>query len=130
MNEVGSRLGARDKISETPYVVSCKGVARRVVKKVLALVLAGVILGWGYSWAAARFYHEDQTAGFWLGALHGGLMPAALPSLLVGRDVPIFAPNNSGRGYKLGYIAGINLCGLVFFGLAFRGAAVRSDQST
>jgi hypothetical protein len=47
-------------------------------------------------------------------------MPVALPSLLLGRDVPIYAPINTGRTYKLGYIAGINLCGLVFFGAAFR----------
>jgi hypothetical protein len=40
--------------------------------------------------------------------------------LLVGRDVPIFLNANPGRIYKLGYIAGINVCGLVFFGLAFR----------
>jgi hypothetical protein len=37
----------------------------------------------------------------------------------MGQDVPIYAPTNTGRGYKLGYIAGINGCGLVFFGLTF-----------
>jgi hypothetical protein len=37
----------------------------------------------------------------------------------MGKDVPIFAQNNNGRIYKVGYIAGINLCGLLFFGLAF-----------
>ncbi len=47
-------------------------------------------------------------------------MPVALPTLLMGRDVAIFAPNNDGRGYKIGYILGINLCGLVFFGTAMR----------
>ena len=29
------------------------------------------------------------------------------------------APNNTGRFYKMGYICGINFCGLIFFGLAF-----------
>ena len=53
------------------------------------------------------------------GALHGALMPVAAPSLLLGHDVPIYATANTGRIYKLGYIAGINGCGLVFFGLAF-----------
>jgi hypothetical protein len=47
------------------------------------------------------------------------LMPVALPSLLLGKDVPIYAERNQGRIYKLGYIAGINACGFVFFGLAF-----------
>jgi hypothetical protein len=83
------------------------------------LVITGVILGFAYDWAAPRFYREDQRPGFWMGALHGALMPVAAPSLLMGKDVPIYAPSNSGRGYKLGYIAGINGCGLLFFGLAF-----------
>jgi len=51
--------------------------------------------------------------------LHGALMPMALPSLVIGQDVDIFAANNSGRPYKIGYIFGINLCGLIFFGAAF-----------
>lgn len=84
--------------------------------------MVGLLLGWVYAWAAPRLYRAENTAGFWLGTTHGALMPVALPSLLMGQDVPIYAPTNSGRGYKLGYIAGINLCGLVFFGLAFRPA--------
>jgi len=58
---------------------------------------------------------------------HGALMPMALPALLMGRDVEIYAKNNSGRVYKLGYIAGINLCGLVVFGGAFWRPARRSN---
>ncbi|HWH70899.1 MAG TPA: hypothetical protein VNT26_16035 [Candidatus Sulfotelmatobacter sp.] len=91
-----------------------------LLRKVLSLVVAGLLLGWAYEWAAARFYRTDHTAGFGYGTLHGALMPAALPSLVLGKDVPIFTANNTGRTYKLGYIAGINLCGLIFFGLAFR----------
>ncbi len=87
--------------------------------KVGTLVLLGVVLGSGYDWAAPRFYGPERVAGFRLGALHGALMPVALPSLLLGRDVPIYAENNQGRVYKLGYITGVNACGLVFFGLAF-----------
>jgi len=45
-------------------------------------------------------------------------MPAALPALLMGKDVPIYAPANVGRLYKIGYILGINICGTVFFGVA------------
>jgi hypothetical protein len=87
--------------------------------KLATLILAGLLFGWGYNWAAPRFYRPEQIAGFWLGTLHGALMPIALPSLLLGNDVPIYAPNSNGRSYKLGYIAGINGCGFVFFGLAF-----------
>jgi hypothetical protein len=93
---------------------------KRLALKAVTLVVLGLLLGFGYDWAAPRFYGPERLAGFRLGVLHGALMPVALPSLVLGRDVPIYAVNNSGRTYKLGYIAGINLCGLVFFGLAFR----------
>jgi hypothetical protein len=46
-------------------------------------------------------------------------MPMSLPNLLVGDDVPVYAPNNTGRTYKLGYAAGVNVCGLIFFGFFF-----------
>ena len=38
-------------------------------------------------------------------------MPAALPGLVGGNDLPIYAPNNLGRPYKIGYIVGLNTCG-------------------
>ena len=88
--------------------------------KVVGLIAATVILGWVFAWAQSRSYQADRTAGFWLGLVHGAVMPAALPCLLAGKDVPIFAPNNTGRGYKLGYVFGINCSGIVFFGLSFR----------
>jgi hypothetical protein len=109
--------------AQPPFAESCP---RRLARwrhwgaKAASLVLTGLLLGWGYRWAAPRFYGPETTAGFWLGTLHGGLMPTALPSLLMGNDVPIYATRNTGRSYKIGYIAGINLCGLLFFGLAFR----------
>jgi len=87
---------------------------------VATLGVLGLIFGWGYDWAVPRFYRPERVAGFRLGVLHGALMPVALPSLLVGKDVPIYSPNSPGRAYKLGYIAGVNLCGLLFFGTAFR----------
>jgi hypothetical protein len=43
----------------------------------------------------------------------------ALPSLILKQDVPIYAAINQGRSYKIGYIAGINGCGFVVFGLSF-----------
>ena len=92
---------------------------KRLARKIGTLVLLGVVFGLGYDWAAPRFYGPDRLAGFRLGVLHGALMPVALPSLLLGKDVPIYAERNQGRSYKLGYIAGINACGFVFFGLAF-----------
>ena len=92
---------------------------RRGGVQALRLVLVGLLFGWFYAWAAPRFYPEDSRPGFGLGMLHGALMPMALPSLVMGRDVPIYATPNTGRPYKLGYIAGINVCGFLFFGMAF-----------
>jgi hypothetical protein len=72
-----------------------------------------------YDWASTRCYQPDFVAGFRTGLLEGALMPAALPGLLGGKDLPIFAPNNVGRGYKIGYILGLNTCGTFFYGVAF-----------
>ena len=83
------------------------------------VLLTGLLLGWAYAWASPVVYRPDSRPGFWLGSVHGALMPMALPSLLMGKDVPIYAPNSQGRLYKVGYIAGINLCGLIVFGAAF-----------
>ena len=79
-------------------------------------LIVSALLGWAYGWASSQAFPKDKTFGFGYGMLHGALMPLALPSLLLGRDVELFAADNSGRGYKIGYICGINLCGLAFFG--------------
>ena len=109
---------ARPSPSEAPSAVPASW-AKRLAVKAATLALLGLVLGFGYDRAAPRFYGPGRVAGFRLGVLHGALMPVALPSLLLGRDVPIYAEKNQGRIYKLGYIAGINACGFVFFGLAF-----------
>jgi len=37
----------------------------------------------------------------------------------MGIDVPIYAENNVGIPYKLGYTLGVNACGALFFGILF-----------
>ena len=86
--------------------------------KFTILTLICLVLGLLQGWAASRFYRADYVAGFHVGMLQGALMPAALPALLMGNDVPIYAAANVGRLYKIGYILGINICGTVFFGVA------------
>lgn len=81
-----------------------------------ALMLAMALL---QGWVAPQYYKTDRIAGFRIGLLEGALMPAALPGLLMGHDLPIYASNNSGRTYNIGYILGINACGTLFFGVAF-----------
>ena len=97
----------------------------------LRFLAVALLLGWFYGWAEPRFYPKEKRVGFGYGMMHGALMPMALPALVMGRDVSIYQADNSGRTYKLGYIVGINLCGLVFFGSVFwrptRKAPVSAD---
>ncbi len=90
-----------------------------LLRKAVTLAVVTVLFGWFYVWASPWAFPQNRTAGFGHGVLHGALMPIALPSLVIGRDVPIYATENSGRTYKIGYICGINLCGLAFFGPLF-----------
>ena len=93
--------------------------AKIIIFKIIALTAISLTLIFGQGWASTRYYRPDYVAGFYTGLLEGALMPAALPGLLRGQDVPIYAPNNEGRGYKIGYILGLNTCGTFFFGIAF-----------
>jgi len=102
-----------------------KGKARpgtrllRVARRLAAFIIAGFLLAWVLSRAEAALERRDQPAGFAHGVVQGALMPIALPNLAFGKDVPIYAPRNTGRTYKLGYTLGVNACGLVFFGFFF-----------
>jgi hypothetical protein len=88
-------------------------------RRLFGLLLAGVIIGSILHFVAGRVHGSAGPAGFQAGVLHGALMPLALPNLLIGDDVTIYATENSGRLYKLGYTAGVNGCGLLFFGIFF-----------
>ncbi|HXI70997.1 MAG TPA: hypothetical protein VNN22_11645 [Verrucomicrobiae bacterium] len=102
------------------------------LKKIAWFLTASLLLGWFYGWASPRAFPKNREMGFGYGMLHGALMPLALPSLLMGQDVEIFARDNSGRIYKIGYICGINVCGLSFFGPLFwrprRREAIQKNQ--
>ena len=67
-----------------------------------------------------RVADDPQPAGFWHGVAHGALMPLAMPGLALGHDVEIYATNNTGRTYKLGYTVGLSGCDALFFGVCFR----------
>ncbi len=116
-------------MSSTTLPSTQPGVLKRLAWRTGRLVLIGLLFGWLYAWAAPRFYPKSESLGFGYGMIHGALMPMALPSLVLGHDVLIYAPNNNGRLYKLGYTVGINICGLVFFGLAFARPRSRKETS-
>ena len=92
---------------------------KAIIIKIIALTVVTLVLCFSQSWASTRYYRPDYVAGFPTGLLEGALMPAALPGLLSGKDVPIYAPNNLGRPYKIGFILGLNGCGTFFFWLVF-----------
>jgi hypothetical protein len=104
----------------TQAPISIAGIPlRTILTKTVTLVVVGCLFGWVYAWASPLVFPREVNAGLGYGMAHGALMPMALPSLLLGKNVDIYSTNNSGRLYKIGYIVGINLCGLVFFGSAF-----------
>lgn len=90
-----------------------------IILKSVVMVIFVAILADLQGWAAKNSYKADERADFKTGILHGALMPAAFPALLAGHDLPIYASNNSGRNYKIGYILGLNTCGALFFAIAY-----------
>jgi hypothetical protein len=91
----------------------------KLLARILVVLAVAIAAGYLLHRASAAMAKDPQPAGFGRGLLQGALMPVALPNLLVGNDVTIYAQNNTGRRYKLGYTLGVNACGIVFFGFLF-----------
>ena len=103
-----------------PAATATALTGRQILRiKVVALTIFSLLLGAFYEHATRTTYRPDYVAGFTVALMHGAVMPAALPSLLLGRELPIYAPNNIGRGYNIGFILGLNACGTLFFGIGF-----------
>jgi hypothetical protein len=90
-----------------------------VLRRIITVVAIAYCVGYILNVSNRHLEKVGTTAGFGRGLLNGIMMPAAMPNLAVGKDVTIYATNNNGIPYKLGYTAGVNLCGAVFFGLFF-----------
>lgn len=87
--------------------------------RLLRTVVVCTFFAFLFTWllrVSNRSLSDARPAGFAMGVLHGICMPAALPHLLLGQDVPIFAQHSTGRTYKLGITVGINTAGIVFIG--------------
>jgi len=96
------------------------GVNRsQLIVKIVSVLLVAATIGFILNHLAASLERSGRPAGFSRGLVQGALMPMAMPNLLVGRDITIYAAQNSGRPYKLGYTLGVNVCGAIFFGLFF-----------
>jgi cyanate permease len=92
---------------------------RKILLRILTIVAVAAFVGLLMRGLTALMEHAHGPAGFLRGLAQGALMPCALPNLLVGRDVTIYAANNTGLTYKLGYTVGVNTCGAIFFGIFF-----------
>ena len=90
-----------------------------VLRRVALLVALGFAIGWTLNRTEAALERRQEPAGFVRGVVQGALMPITLPNLVFGHDVAIYAANNTGRTYKMGYTLGVNGCGLIFFGFFF-----------
>jgi hypothetical protein len=87
--------------------------------RVASILLLAFAIGWTLNQVAERLDRGHRPAGFVRGLLQGALMPASMPNLLIGHDVAIYATNNNGVFYKLGYTLGVNACGALFFGVFY-----------
>ncbi len=96
-----------------------RSLARKILLRILSILIAAVVIGCVTNFFSHVSNRSSGPAGFARGVLHGALMPCALPNLLVGKNVTIYAPNNTGRTYNLGYTVGVNGCGAIFFGFFF-----------
>lgn len=91
----------------------------KVLCRLALLVALGFAIGWCLNRAEAALERRHEPAGFVRGVVQGALMPITMPNLIFGHDVAIYAANNTGRTYKMGYTLGVNTCGLIFFGFFF-----------
>ena len=90
-----------------------------IITRAAAWLVIAFTIGWVLNRLGHHFDRDGHTAGFGRGFVQGALMPMALPNLAFGSDVNIYTTNNSGVHYKLGYTAGVNACGMLFFGVFF-----------
>jgi hypothetical protein len=90
-----------------------------VATRVAVIMLIAFVVGLTLNRIEAVLKRNAQPAGFGRGVIQGALMPMSMPNLIVGHDITIYSLNNTGISYKLGYTAGVNGCGALFFGLTF-----------
>ena len=106
-------------MSDLPKPTNSNLSFRKIAVRIISVLVLAYCIGFILNASNQYFEHTSGPAGFARGFLNGAMMPAALPNLLVGRDVTIYAVNNNGLPYKLGYTTGVNVCGAVFFGIFF-----------
>jgi hypothetical protein len=106
-------------MSDTQVKVAPPSLRRRILLRILSIVVAATVFSFVTNFVTTTSQKVPGPSGFFRGVLHGAMMPAAMPNLLLGRNITIYAEENTGRTYKLGYTTGVNGCGAIFFGVFF-----------
>src|SRR5665213_4580294 len=78
-----------------PTARPAPGSLQRWLRKALTLAIVTVVFGWFYGWASPWAFPKNRIADFKYGVFHGALMPLSLPTLVMGKDVPIYDTDNS-----------------------------------
>jgi hypothetical protein len=85
-------------------------------KKLTFIILLAVALVMLFSCADKEVVTsclKGQTYGFWFGIWHGMIAPFDLIGMLIWDDVTVFAQNNSGFCYALGFLIGSGGWGVI-----------------
>jgi hypothetical protein len=104
-----------------PIEPSCNPIsafARKFLLRLSIVLVITFVVSFALNSSAARLARNGPP-GFSAGLVHGALMPAALPALLLGKNVMVYAAPNEGRVYNIGYTLGVNASGACFFGLLY-----------
>jgi hypothetical protein len=109
-------LATQDKEATLPKSLR---IGLALLQRIIVWFVLAFTIGFCLNRLGTHFAHDPRPAGFTRGSIQGALMPMAMPNLLFGGDVTIYAPHNTGRTYKLGYTVGVNGCGALFFGVFF-----------
>ncbi len=92
---------------------------RKILLRIVTILVVAYLIGFLLDLSNHYLEQVNGPAGFGRGLLNGAMMPAAMPNLAMGKDLSIYAANNNGLPYKLGYTMGVNICGAIFFGIFF-----------
>jgi hypothetical protein len=66
-------------------------LVKLLLRKALTVAVVTMAVGWFYGWASPwAFPLKGRPPASATGMLHGALMPLSLPSLVIGKDVPIY----------------------------------------
>ena len=82
-------------MSDAPPLKTSSFTVSRFLRRLLPLVVAALLFSLLLPRIVRGSFAGEGKPGFGRGVVQGALMPMALPHLLLGKDVPIYAPENA-----------------------------------